>query len=438
MRIAALMMTVAGMLAGPFIFAAAAGEPAAISLAGDWRVSVTVTVNQTPVTATLDVAPPDMTTVKNQKYEKLKDFNPKASGWTRGTALAGLRASECTVKGALDPASLVLADGPMDKTTRFVKGKDYEADPDWGTVGRLPGGGIKADRPVYISYQYAKRRLDSVVLTAEGRIALKRGEPQVAMCQAPALAAGERRLANIYISGAIPALKADNLFPILETAYPEPPRSSPTMAEARLPRTMKKLQTGEPLRILAWGDSVTTFKRWQTMFVARLKARYPNAKIELVTEAWGGRNTASYLAEPPGSIHNYKEKVLAVKPDLIVSEFVNDAGLTPEQVEKRYSQLLADFQAIGAEWAILTPHYTLPEMMKLTRQREIDNDPRPYVTGVRRFAEQHKIALGDASLRYGRLWRQGIPYLTLMENNINHPNEFGHSLFADSLMALFE
>jgi hypothetical protein len=40
-------------------------------------------------------------------------------------------------------------------------------------------------------------------------------------------------------------------------------------------------------------------------------------------------------------------------------------------------------------------------------------------------------------LRYGRLWRQGIPYLTLMENNINHPNVFGHTLFADSLMALF-
>ena len=25
-----------------------------------------------------------------------------------------------------------------------------------------------------------------------------------------------------------------------------------------------------------------------------------------------------------------------------------------------------------------------------------------------------------------------------MENNINHPNEFGHTLFADSLMALFD
>jgi hypothetical protein len=35
------------------------------------------------------------------------------------------------------------------------------------------------------------------------------------------------------------------------------------------------------------------------------------------------------------------------------------------------------------------------------------------------------------------LWRQGIPYLTLMENNINHPNMLGHTIFADSLIALF-
>ena len=174
------------------------------------------------------------------------------------------------------------------------------------------------------------------------------------------------------------------------------------------------------------------------MFVDRLQAQYPAAKIELVTEAWGGRNTDSYLAEPPGSQHNYKETVLERKPDLIVSEFVNDSGLTPAQVEERYSKLLADFQSIGAEWAILTPHYVIPEWMGLTKQRDIDNDPRPYVAGLREFAVKHKVALADASLRYGRLWRQGIPYLTLMENNINHPNEFGHTLFADSLMALFE
>jgi lysophospholipase L1-like esterase len=198
------------------------------------------------------------------------------------------------------------------------------------------------------------------------------------------------------------------------------------------------------LRILAWGDSVTDASylpdrdrdSWQSQFVKRLRERFPQAEIELITEAWGGRNTASYLAEGPGSPHNYRDKVLGAKPDLIISEFVNDAGLSPAQVEQRYSQLLADFNAIGAEWIILTPHYVRPDWMGLARERMIDDDPRPYVAGLREFAERHQVALGDASQRWGRLWRQGIPYTTLLLNAINHPDARGMKLFADSLMVL--
>jgi len=197
------------------------------------------------------------------------------------------------------------------------------------------------------------------------------------------------------------------------------------------------------LKILAWGDSVTTYGRWQSMFVERLKARYPQSKIELVTEAWGGRNTGSYLAEPPGSDHNYREKVLEARPHLIVSEFVNDAGMAPADVDQQYGRLLADFRGISAEWIILTPHYVMPEWMGpgfVERgQRDIDDDPRPYVAGLKAFVAAHPehVALADAARRYGRLWRQGIPYLTLMENNINHPNVAGHRIFADALDEVF-
>ena len=125
-----------------------------------------------------------------------------------------------------------------------------------------------------------------------------------------------------------------------------------------------------------------------------------------------------------------------MKPDLIVSEFVNDAWLSVKEVEARYGKLLADFTAIGAEWIILTPHYVRPDWMELTRERDIDADPRPYVAGLRRFAARHNVALADASLRWGRLWRQGLPYTTLLLNAINHPDHRGMQLFADSLLAL--
>ena len=244
-----------------------------------------------------------------------------------------------------------------------------------------------------------------------------------------------------YLSGMMTKLEPENLFPVLESSYPEGP------AESNVPvaRLVRRLKSGQTLRILAWGDSVTDgsyladpkTQRWQEQFVIRLREQFPKARIELMTEAWGGRNTGSYLGEPEDSPHNYREKVLAMKPDLIVSEFVNDASLKPDQVEDRYSKLLADFKEIGAEWIILTPHYVRPDWMGLNRERDIDKDPRPYVEGLRQFAAKHDVALADASLRYGRLWRQGIPYNTLMVNAINHPDVRGMRIFADALMALF-
>ena len=116
---------------------------------------------------------------------------------------------------------------------------------------------------------------------------------------------------------------------------------------------------------------------------------------------------------------------------------MNDAGLNPAQVNERYGKLLADFKGIGAEWIILTPHYVRPDWMNLTRERDVDNDPRPYVAGLREFAPANHVALADASLRYGRLWRQGIPYSTFMMNSINHPDPRGMKIFADALMELF-
>jgi lysophospholipase L1-like esterase len=277
----------------------------------------------------------------------------------------------------------------------------------------------------------------------DGTLSLVRGEPQIVLCQPPPLPAGAERLVNIFIPGRIGKLTAENLFPILETRCPAPATSGSAPASIRLPGTLRRLESGERLKILAWGDSVTTYGRWQAMFVERLKARYPRADIELVTEAWGGRNTGSYLAEPAGSEHNYQEKVLDQRPDLIVSEFVNDAGMGPADVERQYGRLLADFRGIGAEWIILTPHYVMPEWMGAgfveRGQRGIDDDPRPYVAGLKAFVATHpeRVALADAARRYGRLWRQGIPYLTLMENNINHPNVAGHRIFADALDEVF-
>ena len=100
--------------------------------------------------------------------------------------------------------------------------------------------------------------------------------------------------------------------------------------------------------------------------------------------------------------------------------------------------MLADFKEIGADWIILGPHYVRPDWMGLTSERDVDNDPRPLVRGLRKFCEETETPFADTPTLYGKLWRSGIPYLTLMTNNINHPNNFGMELFSAALARLFE
>ena len=422
-----------------FPFDVCAGDIVSLELKGDW----TLRAEFGPLVAELTLDQPDIVTVKAEKYANLPVFNPNGPPWRKAQPLHGVLAEECTSAGVLDPDSVVVRESESPNSLVYVSGEDFQLDPFWGNIGRSEGGRIADKQSVFIDYIYAQKRLDSIIKTKEGKLVLRKGIPHVTTPTPPVLQGGDIRLANIFFNGRIEKLTQENLYPISETVYPEPAPVKPTIAERQNPKTMQKLRAGQKIRILAWGDSVTDASylpkpdRWQEQFVARLQEKFPKAEIELLTEAWGGRNSDTYRNEPSGSPKNYAEKVLALKPDLIISEFVNDAGMSGEYLDKRYSEILADFKAIGAEWIILTPHYVRPDWMGLTSEKNIDDDPRPYTQSVREFCVKNNVALADGARRYGRLWRQGIPYTTLMVNDINHPNKSGMELFADALMELF-
>ena len=416
-------------------------ETATTSVSDGWNVNISYEGK----TATIQVPRPEIYEVKNEEVV-LRDYRPNIGGWLRGTAPKGVRTQETTSRFMLIADSMKVTSSTEANAIVYENGKDYQLTADWGTVGRLPNGRIQANQKVYLSYKHAKRRLDSIVLDASGKIVFRRGTPHPANPEQPPTAPGEIRLANVWLDGNVEKLDNDvNIYPLSEQAFPEPPPQSPCTAERLIPKTYAKLVKGEKVRILAWGDSVTvgTFvpdpakQRWQMQLLSRLQKQFPQAEIVMETEAWGGRNTNSYFSVPAGQPHNYKETVLDKRPDLIISEFVNDGGFNRDMTYKNYSRIRDDLKAIGTEWIILTPHYVRPDWMGLKSEKNVDDDPRVYVKSLREFATENNIALADASMRYGRLWRRGIPASSLMMNTINHPNTFGMSLFADAVMALF-
>ena len=415
--------------------------PAELKLVGNWSVEVKVSDTNPPphqITTTLSVAPPTTITVSNELHSPLTGWTTGLPGWAQ-PGLLRIQDGTNTGLGALIAGSVQVTSTNVPHL-QFTAGTDFNVDYQWGAVGRVAGGGIGAAQAVFVNYQFMQRRLDSIVLTPAGGLVLRPGVAHISTAQPPALLAGEQRIANIWVPAQLAKLTADNLFPILETSYPEPAKTSPTTAERWLPNTMAKLTNGQPLKILAWGDSVTAGPfgviQWQAQLVSRLSARFPNANIQLTTLGWGAHTSTDFLNDTiPGDVCNYQEKVVAPAYDLVISEFLNDANLDVATVQMNYNQFHGDFQGIGTEWLILTPNYSI--FMNYTSELNLDADPRPYVDMIRQFATAHNVPLGDAAARYGRLWRQGLPFTTMMVNIANHPDSRGMAIFADSLMALF-
>jgi hypothetical protein len=135
---------------------------------GDWRVRM-----KTPagVSHDFDLAPPREVRVQDEPAPLgLPEPNEKTDGWLRGLPLGGVRAEECTIPGALLPASLVVKESPGAAGAALVRGRDYDLDPEWGTVWRLEKGKAPAVRKVWFDYSHIPQRLDSAVWTATGEV----------------------------------------------------------------------------------------------------------------------------------------------------------------------------------------------------------------------------------------------------------------------------
>ena len=426
------------------IAAAQGGSSMPVQVAGAWSVTigpgaVQLGGREIKLTAPVqfDIPPAPIVEVAGESHAGLPVFNPQAGGWMKGAKLKPLITQECTATGNLIPEGVVVRPEAGDA---FVLDRDYALDGFWATLGRLEGGRIAEGQTVLIDYRYSPNRLDSIVVNEQGKARLIVGEPGVGSMLPPTPAEGEVAVANLWIPGRTELLTNENLFPI--EALPEL-QTEPT-AEQLLPKTLAKLRAGEEVKIVAWGDSVTNGggvggdqSLWyQYRFQARLQERFPKAKVTMLTAAWGGGNSRGYMDAPPGGAHDFKRDVLDPKPDLVTIEFVNDAYLNEEQTQTHYAEIMGHLSGIPAEVILITPHFVRPDWLGV-KTLKLDEDPRPYVKGLRRFGAENHVAVADASALWCRLCRQGIPYVTLEANSINHPDVRGMDLFVQALMGVF-
>lgn len=435
------------MLLAAVVSAPALDNAFPMNTPGGWYVDVgpgTVSIDLQDVALAdpvrLEVPAPESVTVTDEE-QVLPVFNEKAGGWRKGARLKALITQECSATGLLQPDTVAVrkaADG-----SAYDLGKDYALDGLWATVGRLEGGAIGAEEVVHLEYTYGPARLDSIVMNGKGQVRLIAGTPGTGVDLPPDPGPDEIRIGCVWVPGNTKSLTEENVFPVdFQIAEPTPPEYY--ISELFLPKTLAKLDAGEPVTIVAWGDSVTagggvgsdTDAWYQNVFLRRLRALYPSAKITLHTAAWPGAGSRQYLEAPAGGQYDFQRDVLDRKPDLVTCEWVNDAYLKDEALVAHYTTILEKLRGAGAEVALLTPHLVRPDWMGADTLK-FDDDPRPYVQGLRKFASDNGVALADAARNWCHLWRQGIPYTTLLANSINHPDARGQALLADALISMF-
>ena len=379
------------------------------------------------------------------RTETIKLSKDKPNSWSAGTPLPSLLTGNpdsglgrITEPGAIDPTSVVVKKGDQ----LLVEGKDYLFDHAWGVFGIGPEPRVTTDDTVTVTYQYSLLRLDSLVETPEGHKIIKVGESDITTPHPPPLEWGEKRLANLYVPYFSHGDNAD-IFPLQESAD----QANTATTLGIIPKTMHKLQTGQPVKIVCWGDSITAGgdasspdARYPHLFEQALRKRFPGSKIDVEVEAAAGSRSREWLYPdryPYGTARTLNwERVIASKPDLVTMEFANDGYISdPETLPAEYAEILSRLHAIGAELIVITPSFFNLQLMDFKTER--DEDHRAYVAFLHRFAAKNHLAMADSAARWGHLWKEGLPYTTLLNNGFNHPDDRGHQLFVEELMKCF-
>lgn len=383
----------------------------------------TVTVS---TTATLAVAPAETVAVKDEATTP-PDQLPHM--WQGGN-LRQVRTANA-ISGSFMPESLKVR---LEDGTLLQRDKDYLVDDTWASISRTPDGRITTGAQVYCSYEFSLMRLDGIDVAGDGTVQITTGTPHLVCPKPPPGAAGSVRIANVFRPYKSATVELWQIFPVSEP-FAEPTREEQVAMSQPVRRTLQKLRNGEAVTIVTWGDSVTVGGdasrpelAYANLFISRLRERFPGAHITHVNAGIGGTNTSQRLPD-------LQKEVLAHDPDLVTIEFVNDMAIPVPDLRSNWNKALNQIKESGAEAVIITPHFTSSFIAMGPYPR--GGETRPQVSALKALASENGVGLADTSQRWAHLEKEGIPYVTLLYNGINHPNDYGHELFVKDLVNLF-
>jgi lysophospholipase L1-like esterase len=211
----------------------------------------------------------------------------------------------------------------------------------------------------------------------------------------------------------------------------------PTFAGDQLPNTMKLLAEKKPLTIGLLGDSISTgcnasgcvntvpFQpAYFDLFAQRLESAY-GSKVTLKNFSVGGM-ASNWGLQNVG-------RVMEIKPDLVIVAFgMNDAaGIPPAQYQENIRQTIAAIHAANPKTEVILVATMLANDGWITLHHDFFPQFRD---GLQKLATKG-VVVADMTSIWMELMKRKKDW-DMTGNGVNHPNDFGHRIYAQVLSTL--
>lgn len=200
---------------------------------------------------------------------------------------------------------------------------------------------------------------------------------------------------------------------------------------------IEKLSNNEPIKILFYGDSITTgvcsskainsepfADCWAEMVVKSLEKYFDNHKIEYVNTAVGGFNSDM-------GIMNLQSKVIDIKPDFMFLGFgMNDGWLPPDEYKLKIKTMIDALlkECPDCEVAVIStmlPHFRVAGFYCAQEKQE-----EALYSLAREYSNVDVIPVTSMHKEILKKKR----YYDMTGNNVNHPNDFLARVYAQTII----
>ena len=217
--------------------------------------------------------------------------------------------------------------------------------------------------------------------------------------------------------------------------------NAPTI-EVVLPVCSARHLAGEPIVYVVYGDSISTGAEasqqryaYSYLLYESLKKSFSNSPVHYEMKALGGETSK-------GGLNRLADDVTALNPQLVTIGYgMNDQNrLQPhsndvpvEQFEGNIRQMVESLRT-QAQTDIILVTPCAPNPLWKFSSGEIGQ----YAEILRVIGKEYEIPVADAYAVWMEQIEAGKTYESLLLNNINHPNDYGHSIYFRSFERLWQ